>query len=54
VHDSPGLEIGDGPLNDIANFIDLLVEFFLPVEEIAVGGLPDGRSPERPLLWPGP
>jgi hypothetical protein len=39
---APGLEIGDDLLDDVAHLIDLRVEFFLPVQEAAEGGLPDG------------
>jgi len=42
VHDPPGLEIGDYLLNDIADLVDLFVEFFLPIQEVAAGGLLDG------------
>ena len=42
MHDSPGLKVGDDLLDDIADLIYLRAEFFLPVQEIAAGGLPDG------------
>jgi hypothetical protein len=41
VRDAPGLEVGDGLLDDIANRVDLFVDVFLPVPEVAVDGLPD-------------
>ena len=40
--DSPGLEVGDGSFNDVADFVDLFVELFFPVEEGAVGWFLDG------------
>lgn len=36
--DTPGFEISDGAFDDGANVVDLLVEFFFPVEEVAVCG----------------
>ena len=44
MHDPPGLEVGDRLLDDVANLVDLLVEFFLPVQKLAMGGFPDGRE----------
>jgi hypothetical protein len=44
VYDSPGLEVGDDLFDDVANPVDLSVEFFLPVQEIAVSGLLDGSD----------
>jgi hypothetical protein len=32
VHDPPGLEVRDDLLDDVADLVDLLIEFFLPVE----------------------
>ena len=40
--DSPRLQIGDDPLDNGANSVDLLVEFFLPIEQSAVRGFSDG------------
>jgi hypothetical protein len=42
VHDPPGLEVGDDLLDDVANLVNLLVEFLLPVQERTVDGFLDG------------
>jgi len=31
MHDSPGLEIRDDLLDDVADLVDLLIELFLPI-----------------------
>lgn len=41
VHDPPGLEVRDDLLDDPAEFSDLGVEFFFPVQEVAGPGFPD-------------
>src|SRR5687767_3718170 len=41
VHDSPGLEVRDDSLDDVANLVDLLVEFPLPVQQVPVSGFLD-------------
>ena len=35
MHDAPSFEIGDDALDHSPDLVDLLVEFFLPVEKIA-------------------
>ena len=42
VHDSPGLEVRDYLFDDIADFVDLFVELFFPVQQIPVSGFFDG------------
>jgi hypothetical protein len=44
VHDSPGFKVGDDLLDQVANLIDLGVEFLLPVQEITVDVLSDGSD----------
>ena len=41
VYDSPGLEVRDGLLDDVANLVDLCIEFLLPIQGFVVGGLLD-------------
>src|SRR5215207_9805108 len=38
VHDSPGLEVRDDLLDNPADLVDLLIEFFLPGQQAPVGG----------------
>lgn len=40
--DSPGLEVGDGLLDDMADLVNLLVELFLPVQQVAISGFLHG------------
>jgi hypothetical protein len=49
VQDSPCLEVGDGLLDDVPNFVDLGVEFFLPFEERSVVGFLIGVSMSLPI-----
>lgn len=42
MEDSPRLELGDCPFDHVTNPVHLTVEGFLPVEEFAVFGFPDG------------
>ena len=52
VHDSPGLEVRDDLFDDVADFVDLLVELFFPVQQIPVSGFLMGVSmllPTYPL-----
>jgi hypothetical protein len=42
--DSPGLQVGDGLLDPVANPAHRLVEFLFPAEKAAVGRFPDGRQ----------
>src|ERR1017187_5108679 len=44
MHDPPGLEISYRLLDDVANLVDLPVEFLLPVQKLAMGGFPDRRD----------
>jgi len=44
VHDPPGLEVRDDLFDDVADLVDLLVEFFLPIQEFASLGLLEGRD----------
>jgi len=44
VKDSPGLQIGDGLLDPVADLSYRLVEFFFPVEKGAVRWFPDGSQ----------
>jgi hypothetical protein len=37
VEDSPGLDVGDGLFDDVADCVDVGVEGFLPVEEFSMG-----------------
>ncbi len=39
MHDPPGLEIGDDLLDDVADLVDLRIEFFLPFQKVAEGAL---------------
>ena len=41
---SPRFEVGDGPFDDVSDLVDLLVEFSLPVKEVAIGWFLDGRD----------
>jgi hypothetical protein len=34
MHDSPGLEVRDDLFDDVTDFVDLLVELFLLVEQV--------------------
>jgi hypothetical protein len=52
VGEPPGLEVGDGSFNDVADFVDLFVELFFPVEEVAVGWFLDGgQHPEADVSF---
>src|ERR1022692_1494392 len=42
--DSPGLQVGDGLLDPVANSAHRLVEFLFPAEKAAVRRFPDGRQ----------
>ena len=42
MHDSPGLEVRDDLFDDVTDFVDLLVELFLPVQQVSVSGFSDG------------
>ena len=44
MHDPPGLKVGNGLLNDVADLVDLRVELFLPVQGL-------GESPEAYQAW---
>jgi hypothetical protein len=44
VHDPPGLKVGNGPLNVVADLVDLRVELFLPVQGLR-------ESPEAYQAW---
>src|SRR3982074_1360065 len=48
--DSPGLQVCDDLLDDIANLVDLLVEFLPPVQERASWRLPDGGDHAVPNI----
>src|SRR5437773_332803 len=42
MEDSPGLEVGNRLLDDVTDPVDLGVEFFLPIEELSMGGFLNG------------
>ena len=42
--DSPGLDVGDGPLDDLADLVDALVGLLRRLAQFAVGGLLVGRD----------
>jgi hypothetical protein len=44
VHDPPGLEVSDDLLDYVADLVDVLTEFLLPVEKLAALGLPERRD----------
>ena len=44
MEDSPGLDVGDGPLDDLADPVDALVGLFGRFAQFAVGGLLVGRD----------
>src|SRR4051812_50185547 len=44
VENPPGLEVRDGPLDEVADSVDVPVELDLPVQELAAGGFPDRRD----------
>jgi len=41
VQDSPGLEVGDGAFDPVADLVDRGVELLLPVEELTAGSFAD-------------
>jgi hypothetical protein len=36
VHDSPGFEVRDDFFDDVADFVDLFVEVFFPVQQVSI------------------
>ena len=44
MHDPPGLEVRDDLLDYVADLVDVLIEFLLPVEKLAALGLPERRD----------
>ncbi len=34
MHDPPGLEVRDGPVDHVTNLVDLLVEILLPTQQL--------------------
>ena len=42
MHDPPGLEVRDDLFDDVADLVDLLIEFLLPIQEFAAFGLLEG------------
>ena len=42
VHDPPGFEVRDDLFDDVADLVDLLIELFLPMQQLAAFGLLEG------------